>query len=63
MILNKNVINYKMLLPPSQIISYSKNLGELKHLKFNQNYRKSYKIYNIKIIYYKNIINEEPNDT
>ena len=29
--------------PPSQIISYYKNLGELKYLKFNQNYRKNYK--------------------
>jgi len=32
-----------MLLPPSQIISHSKNIGESKHLKFEQNYRKNHK--------------------
>jgi hypothetical protein len=26
--------------PPFQIISHSKNLGELEHLKFDQNYKK-----------------------
>jgi hypothetical protein len=28
-----------MLLPPFQIIRHSKNLGESKHFKFDQNYR------------------------
>jgi hypothetical protein len=32
-----------MILPSSQIISHSKNLGESKHLKFDQNYKKNYK--------------------
>jgi hypothetical protein len=32
-----------MLLPPFQIIRHSKNLGELKHLKFDQNYKENYK--------------------
>jgi hypothetical protein len=31
------------VLPPFQIIRYSKNLGESKHLKFDQNYRENYK--------------------
>jgi hypothetical protein len=31
------------LLAPFQITRYSKNLGELKHLKFDQNYRENYK--------------------
>jgi hypothetical protein len=29
--------------PPFQIISRYKNLGESKHLKFDQNYRENYK--------------------
>jgi len=29
---------YNFLLPPSQIVSHSKNLGESKHLKFDQVY-------------------------
>ena len=33
----------KELLPPFQIISYLKNLRELKHLRFDQNYREKYK--------------------
>jgi hypothetical protein len=32
-----------LILPQFQIISYSNFLRELKHLKFDQNYRKNYK--------------------
>jgi hypothetical protein len=32
-----------LILPPFQIIRHSKNLGELKHLKFDQNYKENYK--------------------
>jgi hypothetical protein len=32
-----------ILLPPFQIIRYFKNFRESKHLKFDQNYRESYK--------------------
>jgi hypothetical protein len=52
---------YYCILPPSQIISHSKNLGELKHL--TKIIEKITKIYDIKYIYYENITNEEPNDT
>jgi hypothetical protein len=31
------------LLPPYKIIGFSKNLGESKHFKFEQYYRKNYK--------------------
>jgi len=34
---------FSIVLPPFQIISHSKNLGESKHLKFDQNYRENYK--------------------
>jgi hypothetical protein len=33
----------RQVLPPFQIIRHSKNLGESKHLKFDQNYRENYK--------------------
>jgi hypothetical protein len=36
-------IGQHLLLPPFQIIRHSKNLGESKHLKFDQNYRENYK--------------------
>jgi hypothetical protein len=32
------------MLSPSQIVNHSKNLRELKHFKFYQNYRKNYKV-------------------
>jgi len=37
------VIHENVILPPSQFISHSKNLGESKHLKFDQYYRKNLK--------------------
>ena len=48
----------KRVLPPFQIISHSKNFGELNHLKFDQNYRDKYKDYDIKYVYYENIANK-----
>jgi hypothetical protein len=36
-------LGVSQLLPPFQIISHSKNLGESKHIKFDQNYRENYK--------------------
>jgi hypothetical protein len=51
-----------LLLHPSQIVSHFKNLEESKHIKFDQNYRKNYKVLWHQDILYKNIINEEPND-
>jgi hypothetical protein len=54
---------FSKLLPPSQIISHSKNFGESKHLNFDQNYRKNYKDLWHQMIYYENILNEDPNDT
>jgi hypothetical protein len=38
-----DTLNLYILLPPFQIIRHSKNLGESKHLKFDQNYRENYK--------------------
>jgi hypothetical protein len=32
-----------LVLPPSQIINYSKNLGESKHFKFDKKYKINYK--------------------
>jgi hypothetical protein len=40
---HKITMGVSILLPPFQIIRHSKNLGESKHLKFDQNYRENYK--------------------
>jgi len=37
-----------ILLSPSQFINHSKNLRKLKHLKFDQHYKKNRQIYDIK---------------
>jgi hypothetical protein len=54
-LLRKSPIN-KLVLPPFQIISQS-------ILTLTKIIEKIIKIYNIKYVYYKNIINEESNDT
>ena len=52
------------LLPPFQILSHSKNLGESKHfLNLTKVIDRNTKICNIKWVYYENIIKKESNDT
>ena len=41
--LKKVTYTITKILHQSEIISHSKNLGESKHIKFDQNYRKNYK--------------------
>jgi hypothetical protein len=53
----------KLLLPPFQIINYFKNLRESNILSLIKIIEKIIKNYNIKYIYYENIINEEYNNT
>ena len=54
----------KYVLPPSQIVSHSKNLGESKHFScLTKLIEKNTKICNVKRVYYENIIKEESNDT
>jgi len=60
--MNTENIRRHVLLTLSQIIRRFNFLRESMYHKFDQNYRENYKNYDIKYVYYKNIIDKESNN-